>query len=284
MVAGPPLRNISDTARWVAAHRAIETARRDAIFRDPLAARLAGESGQTMADTLPGRRQAGWPFVVRTYLIDRLISAQVTAGVNFVVNIAAGLDTRPYRMALPRSLTWVEVDLPELLSYKVEKLASERPACKLERVACDLSDKASRRELLAKLNARGRNILAITEGLLIYLSDTEVAALAEDLAWASAVRHWITDLVSPALLKRLQQAFGRTLVDAKAPLKFGPAAGVAFFDPFGWKAVEVQSLLKTASALKRLPWYLKPYTLFPDKQPPGRVPWSGVCLLERQES
>ncbi|MGH9383756.1 MAG: class I SAM-dependent methyltransferase [Vicinamibacterales bacterium] len=273
--------NISDTARWVAAHRAIETARPDAIFRDPLAARLAGESGQALAETLHGRQQASWPFVVRTYLIDRMISAQVTAGVDLVINIAAGLDTRPYRMALPKSLTWVEVDLPDLLSHKVEKLLGERPACKLDRVACDLTDKASRRELFAKLNARARNVLVITEGLLIYSSDAEVTSLAGDLAWASAFRHWITDLVSPALLERLQRAFGRTLVDAKAPLKFGPPAGVTFFEPLGWKAVEVHSMLKTAATLKRLPWYLKPYTLFRDKQPPGRAMWSGVCLMER---
>jgi methyltransferase (TIGR00027 family) len=281
MVKAAPLRNISDTARWVAAHRAIETARPDAIFRDPLAARLAGDSGQAMVNSLPGRRQGGWPFVVRTYLIDRLISAQVTAGVDVVINIAAGLDTRPYRMALPKTLTWVEVDLADLLSYKVDKLAGERSACKLEHVACDLSDKASRRELLGKLNARGRNMLVITEGLLVYLSEEEVASLAGDLAWASHVRHWIIDLMSPALLKRLRRAFGRTLVDANAPLKFGPAAGVGFFEPFGWKAVEVHSLLKTAATLKRLPWYLKPYTLLRDRQPPGKIPWSGVCLMER---
>lgn len=250
-----PLRNISDTARWVAGHRAIETARRDAIFRDPLAARLAGEAGLTLAQTLPGHGRNNWPFVARTYLIDRFISSQVSAGVDLVVNLAAGLDTRPYRMALPAALTWVEVDLPDLLSYKAETLRGERPACKLERIACDLSDRSSRREVIGKVGRRAQNILVVTEGLLIYFDEAEVASLAQDLAWSSSVRHWIFDLVSPSLLKRLQQAFGRSLVDANAPLKFGPASGVCFFEPFGWRAAEVEALLKTAATLKRLPWY-----------------------------
>jgi len=54
-----------------------------------------------------------------------------------VVNLAAGLDTRPYRMALPSGLQWIEIDLPELLAYKAETLAGETLACRLERVALD---------------------------------------------------------------------------------------------------------------------------------------------------
>ena len=56
-----PIEHISDTARWVAVYRAMETARSDALFRDPFAERLAGERGQqivremTRACNLRGR-------------------------------------------------------------------------------------------------------------------------------------------------------------------------------------------------------------------------------------
>jgi methyltransferase (TIGR00027 family) len=278
----PPLRNISDTARWVAVYRARESARPDAVFRDPLAARLAGVEGEAIADSLPAGSNAASAVVARTHVIDQMVAAQVTKGTDMVINLAAGLDTRPYRMRLPASLLWVEVDLPDLLAYKVEKLIGERPACKLERIACDLSDRSSRRELLGKLNARGRNILVITEGLLIYLSNTKVAAVAEDLTWASHVQHWILELVNPALLQRLQVTLGRRLAEqANAPLKFGPAEGPAYFERFGWKTLEAHSMLKTAARLRRLPWYLKPLTLFADPKPSGRFPASAICLLER---
>src|SRR5262245_45330698 len=95
------IRNISDTALWVAIHRADESARPDALFRDPLASRLAGERGRAIRDALPHPAQRAWPFVTRTYLFDQFIAAAVADGVDLVLNLAAGLDTRPYRMTLP---------------------------------------------------------------------------------------------------------------------------------------------------------------------------------------
>ena len=57
-----------------------------------------------------------------------------------VVNLAAGLDACPYRMDLPSSLQWIEVDLPEILAHKEELLRDEKPVCQLKRVRRDLSD------------------------------------------------------------------------------------------------------------------------------------------------
>jgi len=54
-----PIDHISDTARWVAVYRAMETARPDAIFRDPFADRLAGERGHQIVKEMPrGRTMA----------------------------------------------------------------------------------------------------------------------------------------------------------------------------------------------------------------------------------
>ncbi len=53
-----PIEHISDTARWVAVYRAMETARPDAIFRDPHARQLAGERGDHIVDTM---KRGPWP-------------------------------------------------------------------------------------------------------------------------------------------------------------------------------------------------------------------------------
>src|SRR5262245_2164552 len=110
-----PLRNISDTARWVAVYRAIESERPDAWFHDPLAARLAGERGREIAKTMDFAHRNAWSFVARTVLFDRFIMSGIAQGADMVVNLAAGFDTRPYRMDLPADFPWIEVDLPELL-------------------------------------------------------------------------------------------------------------------------------------------------------------------------
>jgi len=278
----PLIRNVSDTALWAAVYRAAETERPDALFRDPYARRLAGERGRQIADSLPGAVRADWAWVGRTYLFDQLIAEQLRQGVDMVVNLAAGLDARPYRMDLPAALQWIEVDLPGILDYKEEILAGERPACALERVRLDLSDAGARRELFARLGSRSRKALVLTEGLLIYLAADEAASLARDLAAPAAFQGWIFDIASPGLLRLLQKNIGPQLTRASAALKFGPPEGPGFFEPYGWKPVKVLSPLKTAARFKRLSFGLRLVALLPESQGrQGSRPWSGICLLEK---
>src|SRR5438552_10383040 len=126
------IRDISDTALWVAVYRARESERPDAAFRDPYARVLAGERGERMAKARSFTEQNEWSFLGRTWLFDKYIQQQVAAGADLVLNLACGLDTRPYRMPLPSSLRWVEVDLPELLAYKegILKAAGAKPVCR----------------------------------------------------------------------------------------------------------------------------------------------------------
>jgi methyltransferase (TIGR00027 family) len=279
----PPLvRDISDTALWVAYYRAQETDRPDALFKDPYARALAGERGARIAKAQTFGEQNAWSFMARTVLFDRFISEAVRAGADTVVNLAAGLDTRPYRMALPPALRWVEVDLPGILDYKETILGDAAPVCRLERVRLDLSDRAARRALFDRLASAASRVAIVTEGLLIYLEREEAAQLARDLAAPPPFRTWIADLVSPALVKMMNARGGDMVAAAGAPFKFAPPEGPAFFQPLGWTPVHVGSLLKTAGKLHRLPPLLKLISFLPEgsRPSPGR-PWSAVLQLER---
>src|SRR5712692_5550097 len=279
----PLIRNISDTARWAATYRAGETDRPDALFRDPFARRLAGARGEQIAQSMPFSQKSTWSWVMRTYLVDYFIAEQVQQGVDMVVNLAAGLDARPYRMALPASLKWIEVDLPEILTYKEGILANEKPVCALERIRTDLSDGSARGALFADLDRRAKRILILTEGLLIYLSAEEVAALAKDLAAGSHFQRWVLDLASPGLLRMMQRTTGKQLSQVGAPFKFAPAEGPAFFSPHGWEPIDVKGLLKTATRFKRPPFFLRLLGRLPEqKGPAGNRPWSGVCLFKKR--
>jgi methyltransferase (TIGR00027 family) len=277
------VRNISDTARWAAYFRAQETARPDALFRDPFAERLAGQHGVDIAHTLPEGNKHAWAWVTRTYLFDYFITQELNQGVDLVLNLAAGLDARPYRMKLPASLHWVEVDLPEILAYKEEILADEKPSCALERIRLNLSDANARQTLFAELNRRAKKILVLTEGLLIYLSAEEVAALAKDLAADANFQRWILDIASPGLLRMMQRTTGKHLSQVGAPFKFAPGEGPAFFAPHGWEPMEVRDVLKAAAQFKRPPWLLRLLARLPEKKGPvGNRPWSGICLFGKR--
>jgi methyltransferase (TIGR00027 family) len=278
----PVVEHVSDTARWAAVYRADENDRPDALFRDPFARRLAGERGEQIAAALPFHQQNSWSWVARTYLYDRLLTEQLREGVDLVVNLAAGLDTRPYRMELPAPLVWVEVDLPGILDYKEQILGAAKPACVLEHVRQDLTDAAARRALFSAVGARGTKGLIITEGLLVYLGAEAVGTLAEDLAGVRSFERWLLDIPSPGLLQMLKQNTNPQLSQGGAELKFAPEDGPQFFTRHGWNPIAVESLLKTAAALKRLPKEMEPLALLPeDPAQMGSRPWSAACLMGR---
>jgi methyltransferase (TIGR00027 family) len=275
-----PVSNISDTALWVSYFRARETQRSDALFRDPYAERLAGERGFQIAHTLPDGNKHEWAWVARTYLFDRFISRLIQEGADLVINLAAGLDARPYRMQLPAFLQWVEVDLPEIIAHKEAILASEEPRCQLERIRLDLSDAKARRTLFAELDRRAKKIVVMCEGLLIYLTADEVSSLAKDLTAGAHFQSWIIDLASPGQLRLMQLTTGKQLRQAGAAFKFAPPEGPNFFLPHGWEPKDVQGLLKTAAQFNRPPVEL--LSLLPEpKGAPGNLPWTGVCLLKK---
>ena len=278
-MSSPTIRHISDTARWAAVYRARETERKKPLFHDPFARRLAGERGEQIANATPFHEKHSWSWVTRTYLFDSIIREQVAQGADMVVNLAAGLDARPYRMQLPPSLKWIEVDLPEILAYKEELLKAETPACMLERVRADLSDGEIRRSLLSRLASEASNVLVMTEGLLIYLRWDQVSAPAEDLKRFPAFKPWLLDIVPPGLLRKLQKNTHQHFGSEVPPLQFGPEDGPAFFAQYGWKPLEVHAVLKTAAGLRRVPFFMRLLALLPDNpNHSGSRPWGGlVC-------
>ena len=279
------IRNISDTALLAAVYRARESENTHPLFRDPFARRLAGERGEAIARSLVFSEKNAWSWFTRTYVFDQLINEQIASGCDLVVNLAAGLDARPYRLSLPASLKWVEVDLPEITDYKEELLRNEQPRCALERVRLDLADVAARRALFRRLGAGARQALVISEGLIVYLTREAVGALAEDLSQQASFKHWLLDLASPALLKMMQKKMGQPLEQASAPLKFAPPEGPDFFKAHGWQVREARSMFHTAGSLKRLPPMLSFFYRLQKSADAFRAnrPWSGACLFENAQ-
>jgi methyltransferase (TIGR00027 family) len=277
----PLVENISDTAKWVAFFRAKESERPDAVFQDPFARKLAGEKGERIATVAKFSRDNSWSFVTRTFLFDHFVAMHVKEGYDTVINLAAGLDARPYRLEVPATLEWIDVDLPAMITYKNKILQDEKPKCQLRSISLDLADRAARLDLFKQLGGEAERALILTEGLLIYLTADDVASLASDLSNQKNFRRWVFDLQSPSLLAMAQENIGSILEGSGAKFQFAPEEGEAYFKRYGWNQVESKSLLPTAFKLNRLPEEFKSYA--EQGEPPGPprpFPWSGVCLLE----
>lgn len=227
------IHDVTDTAIWIAAYRAEETAREDALFKDPYATLLIGEQGLSIATRTQGSRYTAWSVVIRTLIIDKFILDLIAAGIDTVVNLGAGLDTRPYRLELPLNIKWIEVDFNKIIDHKNDKLNNEIPKCRLERIGLDLSIEEERNKLLEKISKENNRVLILSEGVVPYLTNEEVKSLADSLVQYKKFEYWITEYYSPEILdflrtpKRLKQMIN-------SPFKFYPENWFHFFKNSGW--------------------------------------------------
>ena len=180
--------SVGTTAVMVAAARAVETERPDALIRDPYAKLLVTNAGvgvfwEAMLDPAVAARMAALDAecaaqlelmrsyqAVRTSFFDAYLKDAVADGIRQVVILASGLDSRAYRLDWPADTTVYEIDQPQVLAYKFTTLAVNgvRPSADRRAVAIDL-----RRDWPAALRAAGFDPAARTawlaEGLLMYL-------------------------------------------------------------------------------------------------------------------
>jgi methyltransferase (TIGR00027 family) len=283
------IENVSDTALWVAVYRAMETARPDALFKDPFAERLAGAKGVQIVEGMKQGRSMAWAMIVRTAVMDEIIMDRINnAGVDTVLNLAAGLDTRAWRLPLPATLKWIDVDLPDITAYKQSHMRGEVPVCEYQAIAADLTNAAIRDAVFAQVGRSAQRVLVITEGLLVYLSEEEVRSLAKAVHDIAAARYWTTDIASPMLLEWMRKSWGKSVEKGNAPFKFGPEDSAAFFASEGWRETSYRGAMVEAQRLDREMrgmWFWRFMSrLMPAKRRLAMQRMNGFLLLERGDA
>lgn len=279
------IQDVSDTALWVAHYRARETEKPNPLFTDPLAKLLVGDRGARIAQELKATSaQTEYNVLIRTVIIDRYLQTLVEQGVDCVLNLGAGLDTRPYRLNLPARLRWIEVDYPHMIALKNGRLSHEKPRCELRRMPMDLNDRAARRNFLRDLGSSAGKIAVLTEGVLPYLTEEQVDSLAEDLRAEASIAYWIADYISPAIYKYIKSP-ARARKMRNAPFQFLPTDWLGFFRSRHWEPKTIQYLPEEGLKLGRrmpVPWLarlLGPFFSSRTKEQFRRS--SGYMIMER---
>ena len=183
---------LGSTSRWTAAVRAKESQRTDRLFNDPYAAAFVAAAPPLFPD-LPSivhdpalaalKEEFVTGIAIRTQFYDDYLSAACADGIRQVVLLAAGLDSRAFRLNWPAGVRLFEVDLPELFTFKEAVLEQQvaRPTCSRAVVGIDL-----REDWSAGLTAAGfdpmRPSAWTAEGLLPYLSNDDAARLLMNVA------------------------------------------------------------------------------------------------------
>jgi methyltransferase (TIGR00027 family) len=242
--------HVSDTALMTAAVRAIETDRPNGWVRDPFAARLAGERGLAMAHSLPGLELMCFVVGMRSRIIDDVVMTAIPEhGISTVLSVGAGLDTRPWRLALPADLRWLEVDLQPVLDYKAAVLAFEKPTCRIEHLAVDVNDPTRRRALFRDVPSAPA--LMITEGLLMYLPAATVEAIAAEAFAGTGIRYWLLELATRGIGRAIGTNAFSEIGAVRAPDCLDGEGIAAVLNRSGWVSIDSRSF--GSQALKLAP-------------------------------
>lgn len=243
---------VAPTARWMAAARARESERPDALFEDPLAAALAGPDGFAGLERMEFASLSAGPGlygVIRTRFFDDFLLGACEAsdarqvvgqGVRQVVLAAAGMDTRAFRLGWPSHTRLYEMDLAEVLDVKENEISAvgARATCQRHSVRADLKLENWPEALLAAGYKVEEPSVWLIEGLLLYLPNAAVQSLLEKVAALSAPGSLLgldvmnrDFLFSPAAWPQLAILAGRG-----APGRFGTNDPEALLESHGWRA------------------------------------------------
>jgi methyltransferase (TIGR00027 family) len=236
---------VAKTSLLTAAMRAVETNRSEnegRLFTDPFAEVLAGSEGFSILEQARAEVGDEPTIPLRTgYFDDRLIQG-LAQGIKQIVILAAGMDTRAYRLSFPDDTRVFELDRPEVLSYKQEKLGNTLPLCIRYAVGVDLREEWQSKLIQAGMNPTER-ALWLVEGLLVYLDEAAVSTLFEKINSLSAPNSILLfDVVGRSLLDsqytaKLLHFFSEKL---GAPWCFGVDEPEKFMEQFGWTAAATQ--------------------------------------------
>ncbi|MCB9650447.1 MAG: class I SAM-dependent methyltransferase [Deltaproteobacteria bacterium] len=170
------LGGVSATAVLTLRARADEHRRPDGWFQDPVAA--------AWSEALP------WPAALerwytpfaqvktalRAHQIDRMVQALLTNNPRaVVVELGAGFSTRVRRLGCGSEVTWLELDLPEVMAARAALPEGAGPARLL---SCSVLDRAWLEEVP---DEPGAQVILLAEGLLYYLPEAEVQAFLTEL-------------------------------------------------------------------------------------------------------
>ncbi|MDH6131215.1 methyltransferase (TIGR00027 family) [Kitasatospora sp. MAA4] len=252
---------VSYTAQWMAAARAQESERDDALFVDPLARELAAPRGFELIERYAGGGLL--PFIsIRTrFLDDAIREILAESGIQQVVLIAAGMDTRAFRLDWPQGTEVYEVDHALLIAEKRRRLDALGAEARTDRreVSADLTQ-----DWLPALEAAGfdrdRPTLWVAEALTFFLTEEQAAGLLRLLASASAPGSQLAfDILGRALLRSpFSKPFLDTLAADGTPWIFGTDEPEEFLTANGWKTTDLREPGQPGAGEGRWPYQVQP--------------------------
>ena len=196
-----PQQLLASTARWTAAVRARESLREDRLFQDPWAATLAGKEGQEWIEHRSDDSVVA--MVLRTRFFDDFLQRIANQyAIKQILLMAAGLDTRAYRLTWPAQTRLFELDQSPVLHYKDQVLASvsAQPNCVRHTIAVNLTGQWKETLIKAGFNPQQPSAWLL-EGFLFYLPNESITNIFDEITELAAPASWVGfDIINSIML------------------------------------------------------------------------------------
>ena len=205
---GAPL-GPSVTAQHVAAYR-LAYEREPAPFGAPADDELLARDVAEL-ETFERNERMDLYLRARTAFFDRVVVTALERGVTQVVVVAAGYDARALRYAKP-GVTWFELDHPATQADKRERLGRLGiDAPDITYIAVDLVQPGLAEALAEHAHDAATPSLMLAEGLIVYLDEEVVAAMARELRAAAAPGSPLAVSASPIVDEERRQRFAASV-------------------------------------------------------------------------
>ena len=248
------MKPISNTAFYTCGVRMHDADNPNSVCGDAFAKDFMTEKGLQVFESLKEDKNANLSILARHRAIDDFLRQEIAADPQLrVILIGAGFDSRAFRF---KGGAWVEIDEPQVIAHKNERLPAGNCDNRLERIPIDFATESLEDKLSAF--AGDAPVVFVVEGVLMYLEREEIKRLLQTLNRLFPNHKLIADMMDSKFLKKYGDSLHEKLSGIGASFLFNPDKPDRIFLENGYRLLDKTSIMGKAVELKliRIPGIL----------------------------
>jgi methyltransferase (TIGR00027 family) len=234
---------ISKTAFYCCGVRMQDAQSSNPVCNDTYAEVFMNEEGLRIVGAFKDETAPNASNVARHRIIDDFLRQELLADPDLnVVIIGAGFDSRAFRL---KGGTWFELDEPQVIAYKNERLPAEDCENELHRIPIDFANESLEEKLSAFANRSP--VVVVIEGVFGYLREEDINQLLQTLQRLFPHHKLIGDLINRKFSEKYSQNINKKINDIGATFKFKPDEPEKIFKENGYRFTKKISIVESAA-------------------------------------
>lgn len=233
------MKPISNTAFYCCGVRMQDAENELSVCQDTYAKYFMNERGMEIYSAFEYEINPNAGNVTRHRIIDDFLRRELADNpALLVILIGAGFDSRAYRI---NGGNWIELDEPQIISYKNDRLSVEDCKNRLQRIAIDFETESLESKL--RQFASNQPVIVIMEGVLIYLPEENIKNTLDVLKNLFPNHKLACDLMTDHFFKKYSYTLHQKLGMLGANFKFTIRNPSNIFYGSGYRLAEKHSII-----------------------------------------